>query len=176
MEVVTFGFNSIFEYMNPDSLNFKANPKAWSIGEILEHIILVNESYYPIFEKVRDREFDPPFLSRFEFLVDLYGRMILKSVEPERKKKVKTLRIWKPSQSYIPFKIMDRFFSSQMELNKYLESVESFAEEELVIHSPANKNVVYQLDVAFDIIVAHEQRHLNQAKEVLESLKAQLKD
>lgn len=157
--------------MNPDTLNFKVSEKQWSIGEILEHIILVNESYYPIFKKVREREFDPPFLSRFEFLVDLYGRMILKSVEPERKKKVKTLKIWKPKQSYIPFKIMDRFFSSQMELNKYLESVESFAEEELVIHSPANKNIVYQLDVAFDIIISHERRHLNQAKEVLDALK-----
>ncbi len=37
--------------------------------------------------------------------------------------------------------------------------------------SPANKNIIYTLETAFDIIVTHEQRHLAQAKEVLEMLK-----
>ncbi|MEO0468227.1 MAG: hypothetical protein AAF206_01305 [Bacteroidota bacterium] len=35
-----------------------------------------------------------------------------------------------------------------------------------IIHSPANANIVYKLDRAFDIIVVHEERHFEQAKEV----------
>ena len=30
----------------------------------------------------------------------------------------------------------------------------------------ANKNIVYKLETAFDIIVTHEERHFEQAKEV----------
>jgi hypothetical protein len=40
-----------------------------------------------------------------------------------------------------------------------------------VISSPANKNIVYKLETAFDIIVSHEQRHLEQAKEILQLMK-----
>jgi len=36
-----------------------------------------------------------------------------------------------------------------------------------IISSPANKNIVYKLEMAFDIITTHEQRHFEQAKEVL---------
>jgi hypothetical protein len=39
-----------------------------------------------------------------------------------------------------------------------------------VIASPASKMIVYTLDTAFDIIVTHERRHLEQAREVLRQL------
>jgi hypothetical protein len=39
-----------------------------------------------------------------------------------------------------------------------------------IISSPANKIIVYKLEIAFDIIVAHEKRHLEQAREVLQIL------
>jgi hypothetical protein len=42
---------------------------------------------------------------------------------------------------------------------------------ETVISSPANRFIVYKIGRAFDIIVAHEERHLNQAKEVKAFLK-----
>jgi hypothetical protein len=40
-----------------------------------------------------------------------------------------------------------------------------------IISSPANKNIEYKLETAFDIIVAHEKRHLEQAREVLKNFK-----
>ena len=36
-----------------------------------------------------------------------------------------------------------------------------------VIASPANANIIYRLETALNIIVAHEQRHWNQIKEIL---------
>lgn len=41
-----------------------------------------------------------------------------------------------------------------------------------IISSPANRNIVYTLETAFDIIVAHEQRHLEQAREIKHMLQA----
>ena len=63
-------------------------------------------------------------------------------------------------------------------LRIYKQNNENFAEllewhlaNGVVISSPANKNIVYKLEVAFDIIVSHEQRHLEQAREVLQLIK-----
>jgi hypothetical protein len=50
---------------------------------------------------------------------------------------------------------------------KKIEEAKELVAKGTVIASPANKNIVYKLETAFDIIVSHEQRHLEQAKEVL---------
>jgi len=172
LEEITFAFNGLFDYVDRDTINFKPDKNSWSVGEILEHMLLVNESYYPIFDEVAADSFDPPWFSRFEFLVDMFGRMILKSVEPERNRKVKTLKRWKPQKSTVDFNVLDRFFKGQIILGKHLKLLIPYAEEEIVIHSPASKIIVYQIDVAIEIIIAHEKRHLNQALEVVAILKS----
>ena len=37
----------------------------------------------------------------------------------------------------------------------------------VVISSPANKNIVYKLETALDIITTHEKRHFEQARRIL---------
>ena len=171
LEEITFAFSQLFDRIDRTSINFKPNADKWSVGEIMEHIILVNESYYPIFNELTADSYDPPFLSRFDFIVDLYGRMILKSVEPDRNKKYKTQAIWQPGKSEVNYDVLDRFFKSQLVLSKYMKELLPYALEEVVIHSPASKFIVYPINIALDIIISHEKRHLNQASEVVNSLK-----
>ncbi|MDX1667237.1 MAG: DinB family protein, partial [Saprospiraceae bacterium] len=96
-----------------------------------------------------------------------FGNFLLKSVQPERRKKIKTFSIWEPAQSRISVGILQRFIQHQEELKVKIDASETLIKEEAVISSPANRNIVYKLDTAFDIIVSHEQRHLAQAKEIL---------
>jgi hypothetical protein len=58
-----------------------------------------------------------------------------------------------------------------MNLYKKIEAAKELVEKGVVISSPANKNIVYKLETAFDIIVSHEQRHFEQAKEILQLMK-----
>ncbi len=58
----------------------------------------------------------------------------------------------------------------QSNLKELIESSKDLVEAGVVISSPANKNIVYKLEKAFDIIIIHEQRHLEQAKEVLDKI------
>ncbi|MDZ7650490.1 MAG: hypothetical protein U5K54_26955 [Cytophagales bacterium] len=62
--------------------------------------------------------------------------------------------------------ILLRFEKHQDELKKLIESSQDLIEKNVVISSPANKMIVYKLETAFDIMVAHEKRHLEQAKEI----------
>ena len=91
--------------------------------------------------------------------------MILQSVQPNRKRKMSTLTIWKPSISDMPETILDDLEESQSKLKVYLEKMSSHFER-TPIHSPGNDNIIYDLQTAFDIIVNHQWRHLNQAKEI----------
>jgi hypothetical protein len=84
---------------------------------------------------------------------------------------MKTFPIWEPSTSHVIADILNRFQNHQNELAKKIEDAKEDVANGVVISSPANKNIVYKLETAFDIIVSHEQRHLEQAREVLQLIK-----
>ena len=52
-----------------------------------------------------------------------------------------------------------------------IENSKDLLEKGTIISSPANNNIVYKLRTAFEIIVAHEQRHFVQSKEAFEMMK-----
>jgi len=64
-----------------------------------------------------------------------------------------------------------RFKNHQEALKQRIKEVDDLVKKGTVISSPANKIIVYKLETAFDIIVTHEQLHLEQAKEILNLLK-----
>jgi hypothetical protein len=109
-------------------------------------------------------------MGRFNWAVNFFGKLIYDAVEPARKRKGKTLPLWQPSSSNISIEILDRFEQHQQELLRRFKESQPFLEKNVSIHSPANKVIVYKLEKAFDIIVSHERRHLNQAKEILTQL------
>ena len=71
-----------------------------------------------------------------------------------------------PSQSTINADILDRFLQHQEELADFIDSCADLVDQKQIISSPANRNIVYPLSRAFDIIVAHEQRHLEAADRI----------
>jgi len=50
--------------------------------------------------------------------------------------------------------------------NKMIAGRWRLIEKQPIISSPANRIIVYKLETAFGIMVAHEKRHLGQEKEV----------
>ena len=97
--VETFGQLSI------EQLNWKPNSKSWSIAQNMNHLIVMNNTYFPTIESIQKGTYKTPFLSKFDFIVSFFGNMILKSVQPNRKKKMKTFPIWEPLKSEIPIEI-----------------------------------------------------------------------
>jgi hypothetical protein len=97
--------------------------------------------------------------------------MILGSVQPDRKRKMKTLAIWEPRAGNSDAGVLHRFEEHQSALKNMMTTCSDLLDQGTVISSPGNRNIVYKLETAFDIIVTHERRHLEQALEVLHSVK-----
>ena len=83
---------------------------------------------------------------------------------------MRTFPIWEPDKSEIPQGILDRFAAHQLQLKTVLENSRDLVDQGVIISSPANRNIVYKLEKAFEIIVAHEQRHFEQSREVYQLL------
>ncbi|MBM3919009.1 MAG: DinB family protein [Sphingomonadales bacterium] len=164
-----------FGALTKEELNWKPNSDTWSIAQNLDHLIVVNESYNPVFKSLNDETYKIPLLARMGWIVSFFGKMILNSVRADRKRKMKTFPIWEPSASEIGVDIMKRFELHQDQLKRKIEQLVNFVERDVVISSPASKIIVYKLETAFHIIVEHERRHLEQAREVLRILAAKSK-
>ena len=167
LEKITEAFVTNFGALSEAQLNWKPNPGAWSIAQNIDHLIVVNETYYPVLASLKAGTYKTPFTGKIGFLVSFFGKTVLNAVKPGRRKKMKTFRVWEPAASRLNGHILKRFEHHQAELKCQIEASAELLEKGTVISSPASRNIVYRLATAFDIIVAHEQRHLEQAKEVL---------
>lgn len=160
---ITKDYKDKFGKLSAEELNWKPDPKIWSIGQNIDHVVRINESYFPTLNQLKDGTYHTPFLGNFPFITSMLGNLIYKSVAPDRGKKVKTFPIWEPTESQIDKDITEKFEQHQHELIYQMEQSESFIMAGTVISSPANKNIVYTLEKAFEIIITHERRHYNQA-------------
>lgn len=168
IDELTAEFRERFADLPADELIRKPNAQTWSIAENMQHLITVNESYFPILEQLKTGKYKVSFMARFSFFVNFMGNTILKSVEPGRRKKMKTFPMWEPVAATVHGDIVADFSKHQAELKKAIAAAETSLQKKSIISSPANRNIVYTLEKAFEIMIAHEERHLNQAIEAFE--------
>lgn len=156
---------SLFGGLDAEALNRQPAPGKWSVAQCLDHIIVLNRTYFDIPAKIRAGAYPLPFHARFTFMVDFFGTFILQSVHPDRRKPIKTFPIWEPSHSDIPGDIVARFVAHMDELDAFIRDNQDLARSGAIVVSPASRIVVYRMDVLFDIMLAHAERHVNQAEE-----------
>ncbi|MBK6365237.1 MAG: DinB family protein [Saprospiraceae bacterium] len=164
---LTEQFQTHFGGLSKEELNWKPNPAVWSIAQNIDHLIVVNKSYYPTFEALKKGNYKPPFMARIGWIVSYIGTKILDAVHPDRRNKMKTFPIWEPEKSSVDGDILSSFENQQAELAQKTEDLRDQIQKGMVISSPANRYIVYTLETALNIIISHEKRHLEQAKEVL---------
>ena len=166
IEELTGLYRARFGNLDADELNWKPAPDAWSVGQVLDHLIRTNESYFPLLEGARADDYRPPLHGRLGFVARFLGRLILKAVRPEATRKVRTMPAWEPTESDVSSDVVERFVRHQGELADVVRGAADLVERGVVIPSPASRLLVYDVGSAFDILVAHERRHLGQATEV----------
>ena len=166
LDAVTKHVENEFGSLSHEQLNWKLAVENWSIAEVLEHLNLVNASYEKILSDSANGKSDMGFTGKIGFIVNFLGDMIYQSVEPTRAKRMKTFPAWEPAQSDVSIEVIKDFRKRQEAIKKLIKYNKSLLEKDIVIPSPANRYIVYKLRKAVEIVVSHEERHLNQAKEI----------
>jgi hypothetical protein len=165
IDQITAAFDDQFRQLSTEQLNWKPAAQSWSVAQHIDHLIAINDSYHTVVKEVRSRRFSVPLMGRWPFFTRMMGNMILKSVEPSNQRKMTTFPLWEPAaQSDIPSTILEDYTKSQAALKALIAATTDLLSDKQIIYSPANKKVLYALETAYDIIVAHAWRHLAQAK------------
>ena len=171
---LTEEFSSEFGDLEAPQLNWKPDAGSWSIAQVLQHLVVINRSYFPAIDALHAGTYRLPWTGHVRWIVNWMGRMILKSVQPDYARKTKTLPIWEPGESNVDAGILGTFVHQQDALKSVIRGSVDLVARDAVISSPASRLIVYRLATAFDIIIAHERRHLEQAKRVKHQLPGSL--
>lgn len=168
IEAVSLAAQQSFQSLDTTQLNWKANPQDWSVAQCLDHLMTTNELYFSIFTAVQNDSVPQNIFSRLGLFSGMFGRMLIKQLGAEVIRKSKSPANFQPSQSELPADILDQFIAHQLELVKQFEALPSQDFSKLIIISPAASFVTYSLKDALHIIAGHEERHLAQAKRIMQ--------
>ena len=140
---ITATVENEFGNLSEEKLNMKANPESWSIAQCIEHLIISNSKYFPAFEAVLSGKHKMTFWERNNPLTTYTGKQMIKTLGPVIVKKFQAPKLFLPSRSTIKKLNTPQF-------------------EKIVITSPVAALLTLKLTDAMEILVAHEERHLNQ--------------
>lgn len=158
-----------FGGLSAAQLNWKPGPDEWSVGQCFEHLMKTNRSFFPVLERIARGERRNSAWERWSPLSGLFGRLITRTVGQEGGRKFKAPRKLRPSASDHEADIVERFAGHQSELAGLMRAPERADLKRTVVTSPISGFVTYSLLDACRIIVAHERRHLRQARRVTET-------
>jgi hypothetical protein len=156
-----------FGRLRADQLNWKPGADKWSVGQCIDHLIVSNAEYFPIFDRVlQGTNTTKTIWESLPGLPRMWGQMLIKSVSPDGARKQKAPKIFTPTASAVDPGIITRFIDQQDRVVNYLNTITAVDAEKIIITSPVARVITYSLLDACRVIVAHEQRHILQARRV----------
>ncbi|MEP6512466.1 MAG: DinB family protein [Parafilimonas sp.] len=157
-----------FALLNEEQLNWKPRPHKWSIAQCLEHLINSNSKYFPAFEKLLQEGYHPSPWQSISPLSEMWGKKLLELTTSIPTKKIKSPSMFAPSRSTIDAGIIQRFLEHQQQLLQYLKQLKPISKQnKIIISSAVSSLITFDLRTAMKAVAQHEQRHLNQANNVL---------
>jgi hypothetical protein len=158
----------VFGSLTKEQLNWKPSAERWSVAQCFDHLITSNSGYLPIVDSVLKGQKQSSVWQKLPFLPGLWGKMLIKSLDPAQTRKMKAPKRFEPAQSDVSGSIINDFAAQQQQLIEKIKATSNLDVERIVITSPAASFVTYSLMDAYRIIVVHERRHFQQAQRVTE--------
>ena len=156
-----------FAHLNQEQLNFSPENGSWSIGQCLSHIIKTNEAYFPEVKKNLSEGYRMKFWEKYSPFSTSIGKSMLTHLGADIKKKFKTPKVFSPSAKFTAASLFTAFSNHQKSMVALYQSFENKLPQNTIITAPASKLITLPLNDILKILVAHEQRHIKQAKNIM---------
>ena len=160
--------NTIIASLNEEQLNWKPTPATWSVAQCLDHLVVNNVKYFKIFDDIVTGTYPQTTWQRISPFTNFLEKKLLDFTAAVPGKKVKAPPSFSPSASLIDKNIIPRFLEQQEKLIHYYNRLEPIANRQrIIVSSPFSSLVTFRLNTLLIALANHEQRHINQADNVL---------
>jgi len=165
--------------LSQEAITYKTADNTWSILECIDHINIANKHYHDQIEiKLRDQQTTP----KENYSGGVLGNYFTKMMKPREDKsipgKMNTISKFYPVislQSNNHNAVLDAFLKDQHKLLGLLDSARSANLAKIKIKSALGGWLMFKLGDAFRFMIAHSERHVLQAMNVLAAYQRTLK-
>ena len=165
---ITTEAREVFGALDGAQLNWKPSAERWSVGLCFDHLIKTNGTFFADMERVAEGTHKSSTWARVSPLSGFFARMILKSLDSVRGRKTKAPRVFEPAKSGVDAGVMEEFASHQEELARRMRATAGRDLRRTMVTSPVAAVATYSLLDAYRIVVAHERKHFEQARRVMQ--------
>ena len=149
-------------------LNWTAGKGAWSANQCLEHLNITHRLWQPILEKAIDSAKAREVLSDGPYSYGFFSRLFLRMAEPPAKLRIKTTAPFRPAGELAAQTLIAEFEERHERLNGTIRSANGLDLARIRVRSAFSKYVRFSLGMAFWILLAHDRRHIWQARQMLQ--------
>jgi uncharacterized damage-inducible protein DinB len=157
-----------FKQADKSKLVYQVDKAKWSVVQCLEHLNAYGRIYLPAIEKKMEEKTDTHIAW---FNSGYWGEKFTKSMKPtnvfEIKNKMKGLKKFSFPNSLNVDTVLNEFHEQQLKLQALLKAARERDLNQNHIPITLTKLVKLRLGDAFRFLVAHEQRHMIQARNTL---------
>jgi len=175
LDATTAHLHALVDTMDDAVWRARPGDKRWSVAECIEHLNITSRAYLPLLKDAlsegRARGLtDPSSRGRMDF----FGRMLVRMLEPpaKRRRRTKTPEPFVPLSIEPKAKVVAEYEELQRGLIALLADAEGLAISKIKVASAFNAKLRYSVYSAFRIIATHQRRHLWQAEQAREAVRA----
>jgi hypothetical protein len=141
--------------------------RRWSVAQCLEHLAVGAEVYLAGMRGAVDRAKQERSVRRGPLAPGFFGRQFANSLEPPVKFRGRAPKAIVPSSTLSRAEILSRFHGSHAALKAMAREAATIDANRATFRNPFLKMVRMKLSSAFQVINAHDRRHLWQAEQVV---------
>lgn len=163
---------SIVNNLSFEQLKQRPQSDKWSIAECLVHLNLASQSYINLLNTSYGQIPMKQIYVEKQFRMDLLGKFLKWTLEPPPMSifKVKTTEKFQPVDIEPLSEVLPTFLALQEQLKVSVGAADGLPLEQIKVVSPFSGKIKYNLLSCFNILLAHERRHLWQAEKVKEAI------
>jgi hypothetical protein len=167
LDAIAADAGTAFGRLDARQINWKADASRWSVAQCLEHLLTANRQMVEMADQALDATRGRTLWQRLPIWPGLLGRMLVRTQSPNATRRFKAPGKAQPAASALDTGIVARFVDRQRELIAKLDASATRDLAGVVMASPFLGIVTYSVLDGWRLIVAHERRHVQQAKQVM---------
>jgi len=174
LDATTTRLHALVDTMDDSAWRARPGTDRWSAAECIEHLNMTSRAYLPILrDALRDGRARGLTHQGGSNRMDLMGWFLAKMLEPP----VKRMRVTTSEPFAAPpvaprAGVVSEYETLQRSLIEFLAEGDGLALSKIKIASPFNAKMRYSVYSAYRVIAAHQRRHLWQAEQARDAMRA----
>ena len=155
--------------LSDPQFNWQPRPDAWSVAQCLDHLNATARQYLPMLDEGIADAIRRGLYSAGPYAYNWIGRLMVYVVKPQTRMKAKAPQAFQPPSGRSRSEVTAAFRAYQVQYVDRLRQANGLDLGRARVRSPIIQLLKMPLGSGFEMMVAHEQRHLAQARRVLEA-------